>query len=61
MQESTQKGIRRRWRRGRGGGKFITEAGARRSGQAGCMDIYMEVISLRAWSSSSLMALYFSF
>lgn len=42
-------------------GEVITRAWGWGCKQAGCMNIYMEVISLRAWSSSSLMALYFSF
>lgn len=47
----------RRWRRGswcRG----KRDAGGNKQAQ---VENYMEVMSLRAWSSSSLMALYFSF
>ena len=43
------------------GGELIILAWGHGCEQAGWMNIYMEVMSLRAWSSSSLMALYFSF
>lgn len=61
MQESQQKG--QKWQPQTEKGAVVSSS-HKHEGEGvsrQCMNIYMEVISLRAWSSSSLMALYFSF